>query len=165
MEEFEGVEREYKQKKQTFESTLSNIEDEMKDLQGKVGKLKDEVYSMDTKIQLGRFKTEAIQLKIDRLTEESENLQGKGKKVGEHKSYNDYFKSELQEREKEVAELAVQRQIVSDNHQPSLEQNKMFLDLKKLLQVKLTAGQGTSESHHYGKGEKHGTNVNVLRME
>ena len=29
----------------------------MKDVQTRVGKLKDEVYSLDTKIQLGRFKT------------------------------------------------------------------------------------------------------------
>ena len=41
----------------------------MKDVQTRVGKLKDEVYTIDTKIQLGRFKTEALQLKIDRLTE------------------------------------------------------------------------------------------------
>jgi len=117
----------------------------MKDLQSRVGKLKDEVYSLDTKIQLGRFKTEAIQLKIDRLTEESENIQGKGKKLPQgHTSYQEYFKKSITERDKEVAELAEQRQVVSDNHQPSLEQNKMFLDLRKLLQVKLQAGKSVN---------------------
>ena len=52
---------------------------------------------------------------------------------------------------------------MSDNHQPSLEQNKMFLDLKKLLQVKLQAGKSSGEMGQR-KGEKHGANVNVLRM-
>lgn len=136
----------------------------MKDVNTRVSKLKDEVYTIDTKIQLGRFKTEALQLKIDRLTEESENLQGKGKKVGGgFSSYQEYFKSKTSEREKEVTELTAQRQVVSDNHQPSLEQNKMFLDLKKLLQVKLQAGRSTGDIGQK-KGEKHTANVNVLRM-
>ena len=39
----------------------------------------------------------------------------------------------------------------------------MFLDLKKLLQVKLKAGNSAGEIGQR-KGEKHGTNVNVLRM-
>lgn len=159
------MEREHKQKKQTFETTIGSIEDEMKDLQTRVGKLKDEVYAIDTKIQLGRFRTEALQLKIDRLTEESENLQGKGKKVGGgFSSYQDYFRHKTTEREKEVTELTAQRQVVSDNHQPSLEQNKMFADLKKLLLVKLQAGKSNGEIGHK-KGEKHSANVNVLRME
>jgi hypothetical protein len=40
----------------------------------------------------------------------------------------------------------------------------MFGDLKKLLQIKLKTGKGGNDTMNK-KGEKHGANVNVLRME
>ena len=40
-----------------------------------------------------------------------------------------------------LSALAIERQKVSDNHQPSLEQLNMFSDLKKLLQTKLANGK------------------------
>jgi hypothetical protein len=40
----------------------------MKDLESRVSKLKDEVYSMDTKTNIARFKCEIVEAKISRLT-------------------------------------------------------------------------------------------------
>jgi hypothetical protein len=39
----------------------------MKDLENRVSKLKDEVYNMDTKTNVTRFKSEIIEAKISRL--------------------------------------------------------------------------------------------------
>lgn len=79
------------------------------------------------------------------------------------KSFNEYYGAKIKEREKEIADLAVQRQKVSDNHQPSREQTTMFNDLKRLLQTKLNADRSGDHSM-MKKGEKHGTNVNVLQL-
>lgn len=161
--QFEEVERDYKAKKQTFDGTINKIEDEMKDLENRVAKLKDEVYAMDTKTNIFRFKSEILEAKITRLNEEADNLHGKGKGVFGQKSFSEYFGGKMKEREKEISELAVQRQKVSDNHQPSREQTTMFNDLKRLLLAKLNADKGRDQSI-MKKGEKHGTNVNVLQL-
>jgi hypothetical protein len=39
----------------------------MKDLESRVTKLKDEVYNMDTKTNIARFKSEIVEAKIARL--------------------------------------------------------------------------------------------------
>lgn len=41
----------------------------MKDLDTRVSKLKDEVYSMDTKTNIFRFKSEILEAKFTRLNE------------------------------------------------------------------------------------------------
>lgn len=51
-----------------------------------------------------------------------------------------------------LSALAIERQKVSDNHQPSLEQLNMFSDLKKLLQTKLANGKTGQESSNIRKG-------------
>ena len=44
-------------------------EDEIKEAEGKVERLRTEVYGYDTKIQLNKFKNEILELKISRLGE------------------------------------------------------------------------------------------------
>jgi len=129
----------------------------------RVTKLKEEVYTMDTKTNIFRFKSEILEARVARLNEEADNLHGKGKGALGAKSFNDYFNQKIKEREKEISELAIQRQKVSDNHQPSREQTTMFNDLKRLLMTKLQADRGRDHSI-MKKGEKHGTNVNVLQL-
>lgn len=55
---------------------------------------------MDTKIQLNKLKNELIDLKMVRLTEESENLRGNGKGCAGSKSYQEYVKTKTQEGDK-----------------------------------------------------------------
>jgi hypothetical protein len=47
---------------------------------------------------------------------------------------------------------------------PSMEQKRMFGDLKKLLLVKLQAGSGGGDHHLMNRGERLGNNVNVLQL-
>jgi hypothetical protein len=56
----------------------------------------------------------------------------------------------------------VERQKIAEQHAPSMEQKRMFNDLKKLLNCKLKSGEGQSESMN--RGQKLGNNVNVLQL-
>ena len=60
---------------------------------------------MDTKIQLNKLKNELVDLKMLRLTEESENLRSGGKGCCGFKSYQEYVKTKIQEGDKETAQL------------------------------------------------------------
>jgi hypothetical protein len=51
---------------------------------------------------------------------------------------------------------------VAEKHMPSMEQKKMFNDLKRLLLAKLNAG-GSSDKFQ-NKGERISNNVNVLKL-
>lgn len=42
--------------------------------------------------------------------------------------------------EKEISQLTTERQRIADQHMPSMEQKRMFGDLKKLLMCKLQTG-------------------------
>lgn len=57
--------------------------------------------------------------------------------------------------------MTAERQKVAERHMPSMEQKKMFGDLKKLLACKLSAG---NESDNVHRGHKIGNNVNVLQL-
>ena len=61
---------EYKAKKVSFLETTSKIEEDIKEVEEKVSKLRTEVEGMDTRIQLNKLKNELIDLKMIRLTEE-----------------------------------------------------------------------------------------------
>jgi len=49
--------------------TTGKIEEDMKEIEDKVGKLRTEVEGMDTKLQLNKLKSELIDLKMVRVTE------------------------------------------------------------------------------------------------
>lgn len=89
-------------------------------------------------------------MKTVRLNEEGDNLKGNGKGCAGAKSYQEYVKLKVQEGDKEIAQLTTERQRVAERHMPSMEQKKMFNDLKKLLLVKLQAGGATD--HFQNKG-------------
>ena len=98
--EFEKIENEYKAKKVSFLGTTGKIEEDIKEIEDKVSKLRNEVEGMDTKIQLNKLKNELIDLKMVRLTEEGENLRGNGKGCCGLKSCQDYVKNRLDEGKK-----------------------------------------------------------------
>ena len=52
---------------------------------------------------------------------------------------------------------------MAERYMPSMEQKRMFGDLKKLLLVKLQAGSGGGENM-MNKGERLSNNVNVLKL-
>ena len=68
-----------------------------------------------------------------------------------------------QEGDKELILLTTERQRVADRYMPSMEQKRMFGDLKKLLLIKLQAGSGGAENM-MNKGERLSNNVNVLKL-
>ena len=57
--------------------------------------------------------------------------------------------------------MTAERQNIADQHIPSMEQKRMFGDLKKLLMCKL---QANTENESMSKGQKLGNNVNVLQL-
>jgi len=65
----------------------TKIEDDIKEIEGTVTKLRNEVYGVDTKIKLNQLKNELIELKMQRLNEENNNIKGSGKGFQDHKSY------------------------------------------------------------------------------
>lgn len=67
--EFEKVENEYKSKKVSFLGTTGKIEEDTKEIEEKVNKLRSEVESMDTKLQINKLKNELVDLKMVRLGE------------------------------------------------------------------------------------------------
>jgi predicted nucleic acid-binding Zn-ribbon protein len=56
LSEFEKVENEYKAKKVSFLGTTGKIEEDIKEIEEKVTKLRNEVEGMDTKLQLNKLK-------------------------------------------------------------------------------------------------------------
>lgn len=87
LQKFETVENEYKTKKQSFLGITTKIEDDIKEIETVVTKLRNEVYTMDTKIKLNQLKNELIELKMQRLNEENLNIKGSGKGFLESRSY------------------------------------------------------------------------------
>lgn len=162
LSEFEKIENEYKSKKVSFLGITGKIEEDIKEIDEKVSKLRGEVEGMDTKLQLNKLKNELIDAKMIRLTEEGENLKNNGKGCCGAKSYQEYVKLKVQEGDKEIAQLTAERTRVAERHMPSMEQKKMFNDLKKLLLAKLNAGGVTD--HFQNKGERLSNNVNVLKL-
>lgn len=97
LSEFEKIENEYKAKKVSFLGITGKIEEDIKEVEEKVGKLRTEVEGMDTKIQVNKLKNELIDLKMVRLNEEAENVKGNGKGCVGAKSYQEYVKTKTQE--------------------------------------------------------------------
>lgn len=77
------------------------------------------------------------------------------------KSYQDYVKDKVTTNEKELGPLSSERQRIADQHMPSMEQKRLFADLKKLLVCKL---QSNGETEVQSRGQKLGNNVNVLQL-
>ena len=57
--------------------------------------MRTDVYALDTKIQLNKFRNEILELKVNRLNKEGENQKGNGKGFMGTKSYQDYVKNKV----------------------------------------------------------------------
>ena len=89
-------------------------------MENKNEKLRNQVYALDTKIQINKFKNEIIELKVSRLSEESSNLTGSGKGFQGNKSYQEYIKNKANSNEKQIGHLTAERQSIADQHIPSM---------------------------------------------
>ena len=118
--EFQKIENEYKAKKVSFLGITGKIEEDIKEVDEKVSKLRTEVEGMDSRIQLNKLKNELIDLRMVRLTEEGENIKGNGKGCCGYKSCQEYVKTKTQEGEKQIAALTNERQRVAERYMPSM---------------------------------------------
>jgi hypothetical protein len=78
---------------------------------------------------------------MQRLNEENNNIKGSGKGFGDSRSYQEYIKSKVERDAKERDALALKRQRIAEKHAPSMEQKRMFNDLKKIMMCKMQAGR------------------------
>lgn len=86
---YQDIEQIYNQKKVDYDRVMVGTENESSSITIELKKLREEVYSQDTKISLLKYKTEVIDAKVQRLNEEAEFLKGTKTLSKEHKSNSD----------------------------------------------------------------------------
>ncbi|KAL4499945.1 hypothetical protein ABPG72_015294 [Tetrahymena utriculariae] len=155
----EEVEQVWKTKKAEYDRVILKSESEINQLEQEVKKLKEEVYRDDTKITSLKYSQQILDLKLNRLNEEEKYQKGEKQLSSQYKSYVELFNGEARKLEEQIIELRKQRELVKENHEPSIRQQQMFADLKKFLTLKL---QVSRKQNNAGKGA--GGDYNILTI-
>lgn len=84
--------------------------------------LRDEVYKVDSKINIYQYESQIYDLKLQRLNEEQEYQKGSKQLSKDFKTYQAMFESKCAKLDEEIKTLRVQREQVKNNYEPALRQ-------------------------------------------
>ena len=99
---------------------MANIDSENGNIEQELKKIKEEVYKMDTEITLNQYQSSIIDSQTQRLNDEVEFQKGNKTLDKTYKTHQDYLKAKINKTEELVKDLRKQRDVVKENHEPSI---------------------------------------------
>ena len=81
-------------------------------------------------------------------------MKGNGRLSQDHKCYKDMYKAKISTQELEIKQIKMQRDVIKENHEPSLRQMNMFNNLKKLMSVKIQLAQNAKQPNQVGENNR-----------
>lgn len=138
---FQTLEVEYTEKKVIYENTAVGLESEKIKLEQECEGAQEEALRGESRYHYLNALSKIGDAQLHRVEEELEYQQGVRRLRRDFKSYQDLFTSKVQRQEQLSKELRKKQKSLKEVEGTNTQQRQMFVDLKRLLTVKLQVAQ------------------------
>ena len=135
--EINSIKDDHAMKKQEFDHVLSSVKKEYEHLKNKSRQKKEEYFQNEISIDLYKEKGRVLDLVYKFLEEENEFSEGENQLSEKYQCYRDMMQGEIEECDKEIQILKVERDKIKQNTDYYLENTEMMKKFQFLLEEKL----------------------------
>jgi intraflagellar transport protein 81 len=148
---FQQVEVKYLEKKGAWDQAKSQVDGDLSKVAGEVKQLESDVLEAeqcyhDLNMQLSLYES-----KLQRAHRESRCIRKEEKHSQQFATLSDQYLSEIKRLDEQCVELRRDQKVVKDTHEEKLKQKKAFMQLEKLLTVKLKVARQEQQNLVDGK--------------
>jgi intraflagellar transport protein 81 len=140
-EHFQTLEVEHTEKKVIYENTAVGLESEKIKLEQECEAAQEEALRGESRYHYLHALSNINDVQLQRVEEELEYQQGVRRLRRDFKSYQDLFTSKVQRQEQLSKELRKKQKSLKEVEGANTQQRQMFVDLKRLLAVKLQVAE------------------------
>jgi intraflagellar transport protein 81 len=149
---FQQVEVKYLEKKGAYDQAHSTVEADLSKLAGEVRQLEAEAQDSERTYHELNMQMDVAELKLQRAKREGkcQRKEGGARYSDEFATLSDRYQSEINTLDKQCKELRKEKDMVMDNFDEKLKQKKAFVQLERLLAVKLQVAKQELVNQRYG---------------
>jgi len=143
-EKFKEFERDFLEKRSIYENTAAGLESERMKLESDCQAFQQEAIKEESRFHHFNSLMEIVQVQLARAHDEEAFQNGEGRLLRDFRTYKDLYQHKIHQQEQLSKELRKKQKELKEAATGSTEQRQMFVDLHRLLQVKLEVQQKRS---------------------
>mmetsp|Transcript_37518 Transcript_37518/g.105385 ORF Transcript_37518/g.105385 Transcript_37518/m.105385 type:complete len:671 (-) Transcript_37518:117-2129(-) len=149
---FQQVEVKYLEKKGAYDQAFSTVESDLSRLAGEVKQLEAEANDNERTYHELNMQMGVAELKLQRAKREGkfQRKEGGARYSDEFATLSDCYQSEITQLDKQCKDLRKKKDMVMDNFDAKLKQKKAFVQLERLMAVKLKVAKQELHNQRYG---------------
>jgi len=149
---FQQVEVKYLEKKGAYDQARSTVEADLEKLAGEVKQMDAEAKDNERTYHELNMQMSVAELKLQRAKREAkcQRKEGGERYSDEFATLSDCYQSEITRSDKQCKDLRKEKDMVMENYDVKLKQKKAFVQLERLLAVKLKVAKQELVNQQYG---------------
>jgi len=136
-ESFQELEQEYLEKKAIYENTAVGLESDKIKLENDCNAYQKECLREESRFHIVSAKSEIADLEYNKILDEQRFQKGDGQLLRDFKTYKELYQQKIQQQEQLSKQLRKKQKSLKETADTSSQQRQMFVDLKRLLGVKV----------------------------
>jgi len=147
---FQQVEVKYLEKKNAYDQAKSVMDSELSKLVGEVRSLENEVLEVEQNYHELNMQMSSADSKLARATRESRCMRGEEQHTPAFRTLAEQYTSEIGNLDEQCKELRKEQKVVKETHEGALAQKRAFMQLEKLMMIKLKVARQEVQGIQYG---------------
>mmetsp|Transcript_15452 Transcript_15452/g.36457 ORF Transcript_15452/g.36457 Transcript_15452/m.36457 type:complete len:703 (+) Transcript_15452:162-2270(+) len=140
-QQYQELEARYLSGKSKFENTAAGLESSRIQLEQQCAQFQDEAIAEESRYHELNALMDILKTQQQAVAEEAKFERGEGQFLREFRTKRELYTHKVGQQKQLTAELRKQQKYIRDNEGPNMAQRSMFVDLKKLLDVKMRVYQ------------------------
>mmetsp|Transcript_3541 Transcript_3541/g.12875 ORF Transcript_3541/g.12875 Transcript_3541/m.12875 type:complete len:696 (-) Transcript_3541:1374-3461(-) len=136
-QQYQELEARYLSGKSKFENTAAGLESSRIQLEQQCAQFQEECLREESRYHQLNSLMEILKGQQQRVAEESKFERGDGQLLRDFRTWRELYTHKVGQQKQLTAELRKRQKHIKDNEGPSMAQRKLFLDMQRLLEVKL----------------------------
>jgi len=149
---FQAVEVKYMEKKSAYDQAKNGMDSDMSKITTDVSQLEQEVLQAEQNYHELNMQLSTAETKLHRAHRETRCTRKEERHSNEYATLNDQYNAEISGLDEQCRELRKQQKLVKDGHEGNLKQKKAFVQLEKLMKVKLKVARQEAQNLADGRG-------------
>jgi len=149
---FQQVEAKYLEKKSTYDQAKTSMDGELSRVAGEVRQLETDVQEAEQSYHELNMKMSTADSKLARARKEASCVRKEGgmRYSPEYQTLSEHYQKQIQLMDEQCKDLRKEQKEVKDTHEDKLKQKKAFMQLERLMQVKLKVAQQEVQNLQFG---------------
>lgn len=140
------------EKKGSYDQAKSSMDGELSRVAGEVKQLESDVQEAEQSYHELNMKMSTADSKLARARKETSCVRKEGgmRYSPEYQTLSEHYQKQIQLLDEQCKDLRKEQKVVKDTHEDNLKQKKAFMQLERLMQVKLKVAQQELQNLQFG---------------